>query len=68
MFGSIYFTLGNSSNVWNGGGEVTVHSNVVAPSPHGFWAAAFFLEKAQIRFAKNTTRPIIDIYDPIDDM
>ena len=45
-FDSIYFILGNSSKVWNGGGEVTVHSKVVAPSPHGFCAAAFFLENA----------------------
>ena len=28
-------TTGRSSKVWNGGGELTVHSSVVAPSPHG---------------------------------
>ena len=44
--GSIYFTLGSSSKVWNGGGEDTVHSRVVAPSPHGFCCAFFFLAKA----------------------
>src|SRR5690242_12236451 len=30
-----YFTSGNSSKVWNGGGDDTVHSSVVAPAPHG---------------------------------
>jgi len=28
-----YFTRGRVSNWWNGGGELTVHSSVVAPSP-----------------------------------
>ena len=42
--------FGSSSKVWKFGGDGTVHSNVVAPSPHGFWAAEFFLEKAQIKF------------------
>lgn len=28
-----YFTTGISEKVWNGGGEDTVHSSVVAPSP-----------------------------------
>ena len=28
-----YLTTGSSSKVWNGGGELTCHSSVVAPSP-----------------------------------
>ena len=32
--------FGNSSKVWKLGGDGTVHSKVVAPSPHGFCAAA----------------------------
>ena len=31
-------TCGSSSKVWNGGGELSVHSSVVAPSPHGLSA------------------------------
>ena len=64
MFGSIYFTFGNSSKVWNGGGEDTVHSKVVAPSPHGFCSAFFFLAKAYKRLIKKTAKPITEIYDP----
>ena len=30
---------GSSENWWNGGGEESVHSSVVAPSPHGLLAA-----------------------------
>jgi hypothetical protein len=30
---------GSSSKVWNGGGEETRHSSVVAPAPHGLAAA-----------------------------
>ena len=29
---------GSSSNWWNGGGEGSVHSSVVAPAPHGLFA------------------------------
>ena len=31
-----YWIRGSSSKVWNGGGELTDHSSVVAPSPHWF--------------------------------
>ena len=61
LFDSIYFTLGSSSKVWNGGGDETVHSNVVAPSPHGFCCAVLFFIKAYKRFNKNTASPIIEI-------
>ena len=63
-----YFTLGSSSKVWNGGGDDTVHSRVVAPSPHGFGSAFFFFIKAYNKFSKNTARPIIDIYEPIEEI
>ena len=68
LSGSIYFTLGSSSKVWNGGGDDTVHSRVVAPYPHGFGSAFFFFIKAYNRFNKNTAKPIIDIYEPIEDI
>ncbi|MBN8965086.1 MAG: hypothetical protein J0H89_06805, partial [Rhizobiales bacterium] len=41
-----YLIRGSRSNWWNGGGDDNVHSNVVAPSPHGFAAACVFLMKA----------------------
>ena len=44
-FEIIYFIL-EASKVWNGGGEDNFHSKVVAPSPHGLFAADFFLIKA----------------------
>jgi hypothetical protein len=31
--------LGRVSNVWNGGGEGSVHSSVLAPAPHGLSSA-----------------------------
>ena len=68
LFDSIYFTLGKSSKVWNGGGDDTVHSSVVAPSPHGFCCAVLFFIKAWSKFNKNTAKPTIEIYEPIDDM
>ena len=61
MSGSIYFTLGSSSKVWNGGGEDTVNSRVVAPSHHGFCCAFLFFAKAYRRFIKNTANPTTDI-------
>ena len=37
---------GNSLNWWNGGGDGSVHSSVVAPAPHGLSAAWRFWMKA----------------------
>jgi hypothetical protein len=37
---------GNTSKVWNGGGDDNVHSSVVAPAPHGLSAAFRFCAKA----------------------
>src|SRR3954466_1158459 len=42
----LYFTNGNVSNWWKGGGDGSVHSSVVAPSPHGFGAARSLFRKA----------------------
>ena len=49
QFVSIYFTLGNSSNVWKGGGDFKVHSKVVAPSPQGLFEADFFFIKDGVK-------------------
>ena len=38
--GLAYLIFGSTSNWWNGGGDVSVHSSVVAPAPHGLFAAA----------------------------
>ena len=48
---------GSVSNWWNGGGEDSVHSNVVAPTPHGLLPAARFLMKASAMPKKNTSTP-----------
>src|SRR5579872_5245298 len=37
---------GSVSKVWNGGGEDTVHSKVVAPTPQGLFPARRFFAKA----------------------
>ncbi len=36
---SVYLTRGSVSQVWNGGGEGSVHSSVVAPTPQGLAGA-----------------------------
>lgn len=41
-----YVMRGNDSKVWKGGGEGSVHSNVVAPSPHGLATARRLIQKA----------------------
>ena len=41
-----YLILGRVLNWWNGGGDESVHSSVVAPSPHGLSAAFSFLANA----------------------
>jgi hypothetical protein len=45
---------GSSLNWWKGGGEVSVHSRVVAPSPHGLSPAGRLRTKA----SKTPTRKI----------
>src|SRR6516225_6826571 len=44
----IYCTRGSVSNWWNGGGDDSVHSSVVAPAPHGLLAACSLRMKASI--------------------
>src|SRR5690606_2354855 len=44
-----YCTFGRVENWWNGGGEDSVHSSVVAPSPHGLSAACCLRAKASTR-------------------
>ena len=46
LFG--YCTRGSVSNWWNGGGEDSVHSSVVAPAPQGLLAACCLRTKASI--------------------
>src|SRR6185312_6172323 len=41
-----YLIFGNCSHWWNGGGEGSCHSSVVAPSPHGLAPATRFFWKA----------------------
>ena len=41
-----YLTFGSCSHWWNGGGEGSCHSSVVAPSPHGLAPAIRFFENA----------------------
>ena len=61
-----YFTFGSASKVWNGGGEDTCHSRVVAPSPHGLSAALRFEIKASTISARNTSVAAAEIYEPIE--
>jgi len=48
---------GSVSKQWNGGGEDSVHSSVVAPSPHGFASACRFFANATAIPAKKTRTP-----------
>lgn len=56
-----YWIRGNVSYWWNGGGEGSVHSSVVAPSPHGFPAALSLRENACAMPTKNTIKPTAEI-------
>lgn len=48
---------GRVSNWWYGGGEDSVHSNVVAPSPQGLSGAFLPAASDQIRLMKKITMP-----------
>src|SRR3954447_5291301 len=50
-------TRGSTSNWWNGGGDGSVHSSVVAPAPHGLSAACCLRTNA-------STRPQMKISTP----
>src|SRR3546814_4893360 len=49
--------FGSVSNWWYGGGLGSVHSSVVAPSPHGLSAAFLPAASDKIRLMKKTTMP-----------
>ncbi len=49
-----YLNRGRSLYWWNGGGEESVHSSVVAPSPHGFASALRRRTIASSNPTKNT--------------
>jgi hypothetical protein len=53
-------------DVWNGGGEGSVHSSVVAPAPHGLGPASRLRAKARSKLAKNISMPTAETYAPID--
>src|SRR5262245_9181821 len=48
---------GSSLNWWNGGGDGSVHSSVVAPGPHGLAAAFSLRANAWNTPMKKITRP-----------
>jgi hypothetical protein len=62
-----YSTRGSVSNWWNGGGDGSVHSSVVAPMPQGLAGASLFRTKAKAMPMRNTTKPTPEMYDPIDE-
>src|SRR5262249_38802247 len=57
----LHLIRGSTLNWWNGGGEESVHSRVVAPGPHGLSAAFSLRTKACARPAKNTIKPRNDM-------
>jgi len=59
---------GSVSYWWNGGGDGSVHSNVVAPGPQGLAAARSLQMKAYAMPKKNTSVPKPEMYEPIDEM
>jgi hypothetical protein len=52
-----YLIRGSVSNWWNGGGDESVHSSVVAPTPHGLLPATLFLTKASTMPKKKISTP-----------
>src|SRR5215467_6195106 len=62
-----YLIRGSVSNWWNGGGDDSVHSSVVAPTPHGLLPATRFFTKASIRPKKKMITPKPEIYEPYEE-
>src|SRR5262249_23171213 len=62
-----YLMSGSSLYWWNGGGEGSVHSRVVAAAPHGLSAAFSLRKNAHPRPKKNTKVPNADTNEPTDD-
>src|SRR4029079_2264237 len=58
---------GNSLYWWNGGGEGSVHSSVVAPAPHGLSAARSLRMNAWATPKKNTSAPNPERSDPSEE-
>ena len=59
---------GGVSHVWNGAGDGTCHSSVVAPGPHGLAAAiALGLKRLIEEVDENTRVPAPEMKAPIDD-
>src|SRR3569833_3274981 len=52
-----YLTCGSSLNSWNWGGEGSVHSSVVAPSPQGLFGALRLAMKASVSMIRKMTTP-----------
>jgi len=44
--GRCHLIRGSVVHWWNGGGDESIHSNVVAPTPHGLAPASRFFAKA----------------------
>ena len=66
--GDAHRTSGSVSYWWNGGGDGSVHSSVVAPGPHGLAAARSLRTKACTMPKKNTNVPKPEMYAPIEEM
>src|SRR5690606_31011794 len=54
-------TNGRVLNWCTGGGEVSVHSSVVAPSPHGLAGAGRLRAKASATVTRNSSTPVVEI-------
>ena len=61
---SPHLIFGSTENWWNGGGEVSVHSSVVAPAPHGLFAAFSLRRKACDTPNRKTNTPKAERYEP----
>src|SRR5690348_14749972 len=61
-----YLMTGNSSYVWKGGGEGSIHSKVVAPSPQGLAAAFRPARKVWKRMKTKNSVAANEIKAPID--
>src|SRR3979490_2068802 len=60
-------TRGSTSNWWNGGGDDSVHSSVVAPAPHGLSAACSLRTKASITPQMKISTPKPEMKEPTED-
>ena len=63
-----YFIVGSSLNWWNGGGELNVHSSVVADSPQGLSSHLIFNIKDLIILTIKIRKPNVATTDPIEEI